>query len=153
MERETYMPKFAAVAKAIKENNNAVRVKVDEKPWGICPYLQFVRLDALKKEDVPHNIEDNSVFVEFKIDHSCNKVEVFRTGHVWLSKEDLQTDKYKYLAMKSVTAVLVDNGGKKFRKQKFSSVEDLIKKMNNYYNAVMAEVEKYTGGYPYKPKY
>lgn len=150
---EMYAPKFKTVADNIKKNSNAVRVFAEEKPSHLCPYMQFVRLDAMKKKDVPYNIEDNSIFVEFKIDHTCNKVEVFRTGHVYISDDDKQTDKYRYLCMKSMTAVLTDNGGKKFRRQKFSSVDDLVKKMNNYYNAVMAEVEKYTGGYPYKTKY
>lgn len=52
--------------------------------------------------------------------------------------------------MKSIQQVYVDEGGKKFRKSKFKTEKDLCKKMLDYFDNVMVEVEKYTGGYPYK---
>ena len=61
-----------------------------------------------------------------------------------------QSEKYKYYVMKSILQVYVDEGGKKFRKSKFKSEKDLCKKMLDYFDNVMVEVEKYTGGYPYK---
>jgi hypothetical protein len=52
--------------------------------------------------------------------------------------------------MKSMQNVLVDNGGKKFRKQSYKDMKDLANKMEKYYKEVMAAVIDYTGGYPYK---
>jgi hypothetical protein len=112
-------------------------------------YTLDLTLDALNEEDVPHHIEMNSIGIEFRIDFIQNKVEVNDRGHVYLSKEDRE-GKYKYYAMKSIEDVLVDNGGKKFRRCKFKNVDDLCSKIQNYFVNVMREVDKYTGGYPYK---
>lgn len=109
----------------------------------------YLTLDALDVVDVPHGIEMNSVYIEYRIDFLTKKVEVCNTGHVNLSKEDRE-GKYKYYAMKSVVDVLVDNGGKKFRKCKFKNLDDLCLKMGEYFERVMGEVDRYTGGYPYK---
>lgn len=117
---------------------------------GFCPEMQWIRLDALNPENWPNNISDNSIFIEFKFDLAAKKLEVSRTGHIWLSPSDKATDRYKYLAMKSMTNVAEDMGKKKFRKSKFKNADDAVKKMNDYYNMVMECVEKYTGGYPYK---
>ena len=147
--------RFKQVADEVRrmssESPYVKRIIVDEKPDRFCPYLQFVRYDALNVVDVPNGIEENSVFVTFEINHSTGKVEVFCNGHIWLSEKDKQSERYKYLAMKSMQQILVDNGGKKFRKSSFKSVSDLCKKMQSYFDAVMKEVEVYTGGYPYKP--
>ena len=117
---------------------------------GFCPYIIFVRLDALKREDWPNNIAGNSIFIDFEIDFFNKKVEVHQSGHVYLSPYDKTTPKYKYLAMKSMQDVLVDNGGKKFRKQGYKDMKDLANKMQKYYKEVMTAVIDYTGGYPYK---
>ena len=120
------------------------------KIGGFCPYIIFVRLDALKREDWPNNIAENSIYIDFEIDLYNKKVSVFRSGSVWLSPYDKTTPKYKYLAMKSMQNVLVDNGGKKFRKQNYKDMKDLAKKMQQYYAQVMEAVNDYTDGYPYK---
>ena len=120
------------------------------KIGGFCPYIIFVRLDALKKEDYPNGISENSIYIDFKIDLFNKKVEVHQNGHIWLSPYDKTTPKYKYLAMKSMQDVLVDNGGKKFRKQNYKDMKDLANKMQKYYKEVMEAVIDYTGGYPYK---
>ena len=112
--------------------------------------MQWIRIDALDKKDWPNNIGDNSVFIEFKVDFDTRKVEVTRSGHVYLSPKDLETPKYKYLAMKSIVSVGVDKGLKKFRKSNFKDASDLAKKISKYYNNVMECVAEYTGGYPYK---
>lgn len=154
METSVYNEVFAKVAKEIKkiasDNKFVKQVMVDEKPSSFCPYLQFVRLDALNKEDYPHGIDRNSVYICFCVNHKENKVEVHTNGHVGISEKDKQTERYKYLCMKSIQQVYVDEGGKKFRKSKFKSEKDLCKKMLDYFDNVMVEVEKYTGGYPYK---
>lgn len=154
METSVYNEVFAKVAKEIKkiasDNKFVKQVMVDEKPSSFCPYMQFVRLDALNKEDYPHGIDMNSVYICFCVNHKENKVEVHTNGHVDISEKDKQTERYKYLCMKSIQQVYVDEGGKKFRKSKFKSEKDLCKKMLDYFDNVMVEVEKYTGGYPYK---
>jgi len=129
--------------------STAENVSVD-KIGGFCPYIIFVRLDALKREDWPNNIAENSIYIDFEIDLYNKKVSVFRSGSVWLSPYDKTTPKYKYLCMKSMQNVLVDNGGKKFRKQNYKDMKDLAKKMQQYYAQVMEAVNDYTDGYPYK---
>ena len=53
METSVYNEVFAKVAKEIKKisdgNKYVKHVIVDEKPSIFCPYMQFVRLDALNK--------------------------------------------------------------------------------------------------------
>lgn len=115
-----------------------------------CPQICFIRVDALNKKDYPHNIDMNSVYIEYKIDFDTKKFEVFRVGHIYLSPKDLKTDRYKYLCMKSMTNVLVDKGGKKFRKSVHKDNKTTAKKMADYFNEVMKAVKEYTGGYPYK---
>ena len=117
---------------------------------GFCPYLRFVKFDALDKNDYPNGIAENSVFITFEIDLFNKKVNVFNTGCIWLSPKDKTLPQYKYLCMKSMTDVLVDKGGKKFRKQGFKDMADLFKRMETYYKNVMQAVTEYTGGYPYK---
>lgn len=111
---------------------------------------QFITLDSLNKEDIPHQIAENSVYITFLVNLKAQTIEVHRTGSVYLSESDKQTDKYKYYVMKSMTKVLKDNGGKAFRKQKYKDVNQLCDKIEKYFVSVMKEVEAYTGGYPYK---
>lgn len=120
------------------------------KIGGLCPYIIFVRLDALKREDWPNNIAENSIYIDFEIDLYNKKVSVFRSGSVWLSPYDKTLPQYKCLCMKSMQNVLVDNGGKKFRKQGFKTIKELADKMQQYYAQVMEAVNDYTDGYPYK---
>ena len=117
---------------------------------GLCPQLQFIRIDALEPKDYPHGIAENSVYLDFSINYDEHKVELNGQGHTYLSKRDLTLPQYKYLAMKSMTQIAVDKGGKKFRKSTFKDGKDLTKKLAKYYNDVMKYVTEYTGGYPYK---
>lgn len=110
----------------------------------------YIRIDALEAKDYPHNIEENSIYMDFIIDFNENKFEVYRVGHIYLSPSDLKTDRYKYYAMKSMTNVYVDKGGKKFRKTKYKDEETTANKIADYFNNVMESVIQYTGGYPYK---
>lgn len=117
---------------------------------GFCPHLQFITIDALDPNDWPHGIAQNSISLGFDVNLKENKIELYSYGHVYLSPADLATERYKYLAMKSMVNVAVDMGGKKFRKCKFKTPADAAKKMTDYWVSVMECVEKYTGGYPYK---
>lgn len=127
---------------------NAKHISVSEI-GGLCPYLIFVTIDALDRKDYPNGIAENSSYLTFEIDLYSKKVELFRCGSVWLSPSDRQTDKYRYLAMKSMVNVLVDKGGSKFRKQSYKTMQDVTMKMAKYYDEVMNALEEYTGGYPY----
>lgn len=117
---------------------------------GLYAPLQFIRIDALEEKDYPNGINDNSIYLQFSINFDTHRVELHGQGHVWLSKRDLSTPKYQYLAMKSLTQVAIDKGGKKFRKTTFKDGKGLAKKLAKYYNEVMKYVTEYTGGYPYK---
>lgn len=124
----------------------AHHIKVDRSD-----YLMFIRFDALDPKDYPNGINDNSIFITFKADLFTNKVEILYNGHVNLSPKDkAEVPRYKYLAMKSMNDVLIDKGGKKFRKQTFKDMADLFRRTETYYKNVMAAVTEYTGGYPYK---
>ena len=112
--------------------------------------LLFIKLDALDDKDWSNGIELNSIYFSFVYDEETKKLDLHSNGHVYLSNEDKQTDKYKYYAMKSITKVHVDYGGKKFRKTLVKNPDDLVNKISTYVNAVMEDVVKYTGGYPYK---
>lgn len=71
METSVYNEVFAKVAKEIKkiasDNKFIKQVMAEENPSRLCPYMQFVRLDALNKEDYPHGIDMNSVYICFCI--------------------------------------------------------------------------------------
>lgn len=117
----------------------------------IAPWLTFVRIDALKPENYPNGISDNSVFVTFKVDHMEKKVEVWRTGHVWISDIDKENHpQFRYLAMHSMLRIAKENKCKGIRKAAYKNAPDLAEKMAKAFNNIMDFVEYYTGGYPYK---
>lgn len=124
------------------------KVKISKGVLGSS--LLFIKLDALDDKDWSNGIDLNSIYFSFVYDEETKKLDLHTNGHVYLSNEDKQTDKYKYYAMKSIVAVHVDYGGKKFRKTSVKNPDDLVNKISTYVNAVMEDVVKYTGGYPYK---
>lgn len=142
---------FLSIIENLKSRNidfcKRIIARYDER-W--VPEKQFITVDALNEEDVPHRIAENSVYIMFSVDLKAQTVEVYRTGSIYLSESDKQTDRYKYYVMKSMTNVLKDNGGKAFRKQKYKDVNQLCDKIEKYFVSIMKEVEAYTGGYPYK---
>lgn len=128
-------------------NENKVSVDVYGKFQNFAPSIQFVKLDALKKEDYPHNIDRNSIYIDFKIDLLEKKVEVFSYGHIYLSQEE---SRKTHLAMCGMKDLAVTRGVKWFRKQSYKNTADLVKKLNTFYLAVMEKVKEYTKEYPYK---
>ena len=152
-ENPTMLNKFKTERDELQTILNDISSAEQKKVSGIssfCPYIIFVRLDALKSEDYPNGLSDNSVYLEFEVDLIEKKVELLINGSIWLSPYDRE-HKYKYLAMKSMVKVLTDFGGKKFRKQSFKNMQDLAARMENYYIEVMEAVKKYTDNkYPYK---
>ncbi len=132
------------------------RILITERPDGcmfygtfgsFCPYIQHITFDALKKEDWPHNISDNSIFLRFDIDFKGMTVKCERYGHIYLTSED---QKKSYLAMCSMKKIHEHMGERWMRKSKFKNARDLVAKMNRFYENVMVSVTKATGGYPYK---
>lgn len=116
-----------------------------------CAWTQYITLDALNKQDWPNGINENSIFITFKIDLASKKVEINRTGHVWISKQDKELySKDSYLAMHSMTEITRRNGGKVMRKSTYKDTKDLAKRIINAYESIMEQVIDYTGGYPYK---
>ena len=47
---------------------------------GLCPYMQFIGIEALKREDLPNNIAENGIYIQFKIDMADKTVEVHSWG-------------------------------------------------------------------------
>ena len=141
---------FNNILKVVTEKSSAVQVRGNFSEF--CPHLQFITLDALKKEDWPNNIDLNSIYLCFEIDFNNKNVQVHSNGHVYLSPKDKQENsRWKYYAMRGMMNIAAeDYGVKKFRKQGFKSAEDLFNKIEKYFKAVMDAVTKYTGGYPYK---
>lgn len=52
---------------------------------GLCPQLQFIRIDALEPKDYPNGIAENSVYLDFSINYDEHKVELNGQGHTYLS--------------------------------------------------------------------
>lgn len=127
--------------------NNKVCERILGKFSSFYPSVQYITLDALKNEDVPNGIEENSIYICFKIDVLNNKIEVNSCGHVWLSREE-QTK--TNLAMCSLKRIAIARGVKWFRRQSYKDSTDAAAKMNSFYKNVMEKVNEYTQGYPYK---
>ena len=119
---------------------------------GLCPYLNFIRVDALESKDWFNGISQNSVYVTFEIDTLHNKVKILNCGHVYISDADKQAYiRDKYLAMHSMTEIAKRNGVKCIRQQSFKNEEECVQKICKLFNAIMDEVYDYTDGkYPYK---
>lgn len=135
-----------------KEKSTAVAIHGTFKET-FFPPLQYVIFDALKEEDYPNHIKENSVFLTFSIDYESKKVELKGGGHIRLSKEDKESDKYKYLAMRGMIEIAkTDYNIPRFRKQTFKSPSDLFNRIESYFRAVMDAVTQYVGSYPYGKK-
>ena len=78
-------------------------------------HFVWIRLDFLNKEDHPHNIADNSIYLDFRYTVSDSSLELSGQGHLNLTDAD-KKGKYQYYALKGFSAPYIDNGGKKFRK-------------------------------------
>lgn len=114
---------------------------------GLCPNMQFIGWEALKNEDMPNGIKENGIHLVFKIDFAEKSVEVFQSGHIWLSKDE---QKATNLAMVGMKRLLKTRGCGWFRKQKYKDISDLYNRMRKFYDKAMEIVAEYTSGYPYK---
>lgn len=115
------------------------------------PEVCFITVDALNAWDYPHGIQENSIYLQFRIDFKGGSYECTNCGHVYLSPTDLKTTKWKYLCMRDIKGLAEERKGvKKMRKSKYKDVAATAQKIATYFNKVMEAVTEYTGGYPYK---
>lgn len=142
-ECEMYKTQFEDIVSAL----NDAGYTTTDKFGTLCPELQYIHMDMLKKEDWPNHIGRNSIFITYEIDMRAKTVEVSRCGHIYLSDED---SKKSHLAMCSMKQAHQAIGGKWFRRTKYKSAADLAKKMVAFYNSVKQTMEEVTDGYPYK---
>ena len=148
---ESWKAEFNNMVESLKKANISHCEVIDGTFDGFYPSVQYIRLDALKSEDWPNNIKQNSIYVIFRVDLIEKKIELHSCGHVWISDADKELyAKDKYLAMHSMTEICKRNGGKVMRKSSYKSVENATEKIIKAYNAIMEEVVDYTEGYPYK---
>ena len=143
---------FAEVMNLLQSASNNITYKVVYGSFQkFCAWTQYITIDALNKEDWPNGIKENSVFVTFKIDLANKKVEIHRTGNVWISKQDKELyTRDSYLAMHSMTEITKRNGGKVMRKSTYKDSKDLAKRIINAFEDIMEQVIDYTSAYPYK---
>lgn len=113
----------------------------------LYPEVQYVTLDALRPDDWPNGIAENSVYVTFGIDMAMMTVECASCGHIWLTDEDKRKS---YLAMCSIKKAHKAIGKTWMRKSKFKNTEDLAKKIDKFWSSVLETLDEVTGGYPYK---
>ena len=110
---------------------------------GLCPELQFIGIEALSHDKIPHNIPQNGCYIYFKIDMQQKSVEVHSSGHIELTKEDM---KASYLCMTGLKNLAKFYNVKWFRKQKYKDINDLAKRIINFYTIIMDMVSTHTEG-------
>lgn len=149
MDKEYYKEKFDEILNALEESKSEHCARIRGSFGSFCPELQHITIDALKPQDVPNNIDDNSIFLTFCFDFSKNQVEVKRWGHIYLCPEE---SKATNMAMASMKAIAIARDVKWMRKSKIKTTDDLVAKLYGFFENVMNAVEQYTGGngYPYK---
>lgn len=135
----------------LTEGNTYLKALYAQFRHDFAPYLQHFTLDAVKREDWDNGIAENSIYLMFNIDLTESKIEIRRSGHVWISAQDKQAyQRDKYLAMHSMLDIAKRNGTKPMRKQGYKNAQDAAKKIVKAFNDIMEQVNDYTGGYPYK---
>lgn len=142
-ECKIYADKFNEILSVINEKGLLFKGHFES----FCPYLQYLHFDALRKEDWPNGIAENSVYLRFSLDLRTNTVQCNGCGHIWLSKSD---QKKSYLAMCSMKKAIISDGGKWMRKSRYKDAKDLVNKIERFRVQVIEHIEKVTGGYPYK---
>ena len=107
---------------------------------------QWIRLSYLKPEDEP-NIADNGMYLIFDINFKNHIIELRQNGHIYLTKED---QRKSYLAMTGIKNLYKKEGKSYFRKTRYKSIDNCVKKILAFYNSTKELLDKYSEGYPYK---
>lgn len=128
----------------IKEIPEIKSVKTSAREGSSCLWF---RLDFLIDQDHPHNISDNSIYLDFKYSIDTLSLEKSQEGHLNLTPADKQ-GKYKYYALKGFSAPYLDNGGKKFRKTKVEdfNAKQIADKIIDWTKAVVKAALEDQGG-------
>lgn len=121
------------------------KVYVDKSSYSGNEYWVFI--DFLEKKDWPNNIQANTIYAEFHINTGTGKVELYKTGHIYLSHSEM---KEKNMAMASWNRLVEKQGGKKFRKTPFKSLEQCVEKITVWLKPAVDILLKSTDGYPYR---
>lgn len=131
---------------AIMEQLKAVGLNVRANFWTFCPERQRVWLSFLEDKDEP-KIPENGIYVTFTVDMKTQTVEARNWGCIDLTDADRRKS---YLYMCGIDKAVKAAGGKWFRKQRYTSKEQLADKILKFHDAVKAALDKTTTGYPYK---
>ncbi len=107
---------------------------------------QWIRLSYLKPEDEP-DIAGNGMYLIFDIDFKDRVIELSQNGHIYLTREDQHKSN---LAMTSIKNLYKKEGKPYFRKTRYKSIDDCVKKILSFYNSTKELLDKYSEGYPYK---
>ena len=115
----------------------------------------YVEIDFTREKDWPNHIRGNACLFEFYIDLETGKLEYKRGPRMYLSPfdksgENLYDRKLKYMAMRGGADLGKECGIAKFRTCPMKDEKTIAKKVCDYVNKIMALVNVYTGGYPYK---
>ena len=145
--RDNFKSEFNALMDALRASEPKYAKTISGNFSGFYPCQQYFRIEALESKDFPWHIEDNGVFLEFKVDFIDKSVEVNRTGHINLSLEEIKATNLAAVGLKRLTQA---RGGKWMRKFKYKDTKQLIKRVKDFFESVMAIVNDYTGGYPYE---
>jgi hypothetical protein len=100
----------------------------------------MVYVDFLDSSQWKNGISENSIFMVFEIE-APGSLKYYRGGAIPLTPADKENPKYKYHALKSVEDPLFDAGGKRMRKSKVKSVDEVITKIADYCNKVTEAIK------------
>jgi hypothetical protein len=136
---------FKAIMKAIRssEINGEIYGEFNAE----FPRVQFITIDALKKEDWTDGIVTYSIYITFRVDLQKQVFKIYEQGNIALTKHDLQVTRYAMCTMQRMHEA---NGGKWFVQRKYKDAQDLAEKLREFWNAVHESLEVMTTGYPYK---
>ena len=115
----------------------------------------YIEINFTEEKDWPNHIKGNACLFEFCIDFEMGKLEYKRGPRLWLSPFDKSGENpydrsLKYMAMRGGADLGKECGIPKFRTCPMKDEKTIAKKVCDFVNKIMALVNVYTGGYPYK---
>ena len=109
--------------------------------------IEYLTIHYIHKEDYPNNIPQNSIYLQFRINYKESTVCCPSNGHIWLTDID---QRKSYLAMTSIKNLAKYDNEKWFRTQHFKSIDDLARRISDFYFTIFGILSAHTTGYPYK---
>lgn len=138
------MAQKALFEEIVSNINPSNRVTVTAKyEQGFCPHIQFIRMEYLKKEELPYGYAENGQYLQFTVDLENKSIWLHISGHVDLNKRDRQSEVYKCYAKRNIVSIAKEYGVPKFRKSRFKTGKDIAKKIGDYYDKVMNIKKQY----------